>query len=566
LAYDLKPVKAPRLTGAGLLILARVLEGRVLSKLVVPKLHNDLGMPAFRARPTDAVPRLQPFVAPDERARSFTSVGIADIDHLAEGTTVPRPGFAMNTIQDFARAYRGGQTTPGQVAMRAIRAIEDSNSAHPPLRAIIKSKEEDILSQARASTERFRAGRPLSILDGVPVAVKDEIDQVPYSTGVGTRIFGTEPVKEDATVVARLRAAGALLIGKANMHEIGIGVSNLNPHTGFARNPFNPNHITGGSSGGSGAATAAGLAPVAMGADGGGSVRIPAALCGVVGLKGTFARVSEQGAFPLCWSVAHVGPLATSALDCAIAYAITAGPDPRDPWSTGGPPVHLTDFANTDLSDVRLGVYEPWFRDADPGVVHACETVLNFLRRCGAKLVSVDLPDLDPVRIAHAITASTEMANAMQQVYDRGRQREFSAETRINLALAQRFTSRDYLLAQRVRTEAIANFRAALSLADVIITPTTACTAPPIRPNALPHGESDLSMLTEIMRFSVFSNFTGLPAISFPAGYDQAGLPIGFQAIGRWWEEHLLLRIAHTAEHGVERRKPAIHYDLLETR
>ena len=170
---------------------------------------------------------------------------------------------------------------------------------------MIAVNRDDVMKQAREATQRIKAGKPLSIFDGVPVAVKDELDMVPYPTTVGTSFLGKSPAKEDATVVARMRAAGALLVGKTNMHEIGINVTGLNPHHGTTRNPYNTDHFTGGSSSGSATAVAAGLVPVAIGADGGGSIRIPASFCGVFGLKPTFGRVSEHGAAPLCWSVAH---------------------------------------------------------------------------------------------------------------------------------------------------------------------------------------------------------------------------------------------------------------------
>jgi Asp-tRNA(Asn)/Glu-tRNA(Gln) amidotransferase A subunit family amidase len=181
-----------------------------------------------------------------------------------------------------------------------LDAIAASDAANPPLRAYIAVNREDVLQQAAAATKRFSTGAPLSILDGIPVAVKDELDMVPYPTTAGTAFLGRHPASSDATVVARLRAAGALLIGKANMHEIGMGVTGLNPIYGTPRNPYATHCHTGGSSSGSAAAVAAGLCPLALAADGGGSIRIPAALCGVVGLKPTYGRVSEHGALPPC--------------------------------------------------------------------------------------------------------------------------------------------------------------------------------------------------------------------------------------------------------------------------
>jgi Asp-tRNA(Asn)/Glu-tRNA(Gln) amidotransferase A subunit family amidase len=341
---------------------------------------------------------------------------------------------------------------------------------------------------------------------------------------------------------------------------MGLGVTGMNPHTGFCRNPWDPGRATGGSSSGPGAAVASGLVPIAIGADGGGSIRIPAALCGVVGLKPTFGRVSEHGAFPICWSLAHVGPLAGSALDCAIAYAVFAGPDALDPVAARGPPVHLQSFT-TDLAGLRLGVYRPWFRDAEAEVVSVCEQMLAHLEQQGAEVHPIEIPDLEPLRVAHALTILIEIASALEAVYAGKQESQLSAETRINIAIARGLSGRDYLQAQRIRTESIAHFRQALDRVDVVVTPTTGCLAPPIRADTLSYGESDLVMLSDLMRFVVAANFTGLPAISFPAGFAGSGLPVGMQAIGRWWDEHVLLRLAHAAESGVEPRRPTVHYE-----
>jgi Asp-tRNA(Asn)/Glu-tRNA(Gln) amidotransferase A subunit family amidase len=232
----------------------------------------------------------------------------------------PGPGYRFETVADFARAYRGGQLSPVDVARRLADACSSLDERDPAMQLLIAQDADDLMAQAEASAARFAAGEPLGVFDGVPVAVKDELDQVPYPTTVGTAFLGRESADEDATVAARFRAQGALLFGKTAMHEIGIGVTGLNPHHGTPRNPYDPGHFTGGSSSGPAAVVAAGLCPVAIGADGGGSIRTPAALCGISGLKATYGRISEHGAYPLCWSVGHVGPLAATVLDTALAY------------------------------------------------------------------------------------------------------------------------------------------------------------------------------------------------------------------------------------------------------
>ncbi len=556
--YDLESTELPYLAGLPLRLFVALLEGP-LRGLLTPTLLANAGITRLREQQIDEPPTLYPMHFEGAPVSEAGSVPPAE---LPGPPGLPGPGFRFATVHDYARAYREGKTTPDEVARKALEAIEASNSGDPPLRAIIAVEREDVLRQAAAATQRIQEGRALSVFDGVPVAVKDEVDMAPYPTTVGTAFLGRSPAAEDSTVVARMRAAGALLIGKANMHEIGIGVTGLNPHHGTTRNPYNPGHYTGGSSSGPGAAVASGLCPVAIGADGGGSIRIPSSFCGLVGLKSTFGRVSEFGAAPLCWSVAHLGPLAATATDAALAFGVLAGPDPRDHHSLHQPSPTLAGWDDVDLRDLTLGVYWPWFRHASADVVSACEALLGELESHGATVREIAIPDLEIGRVAHVITIAGEMTQAMAR-YDAEHRSEHGLDVRINLALAREFTARDYIQAQRARTRMMANFGHALEQVDVIITPTTGLPAPAIPPAALPHGDSDLSTLIEIMRFTTFANFTGLPAITFPAGYNEAGLPIGMQAMGRAWQEQTLLRLALVAEQIVERRAPQVYYELL---
>jgi len=556
--YDLKSVKLPYLAGGMLRLFVRLVEGPLRS-LLIPALFKSGGLSWLREQQFDESPTMQPVNYRGTLAVEAQSVP----EHEWPGSpSLHGLGFRFSTVQDYAKAYREGKITPEDVAQRVMEAIATSNAAEPPLRAIIAMDREAVLKQAREATKRIKEGQALSVFDGVPVAVKDEVDMLPYPTTVGTAFLGKSPCKEDATVVARMRAAGALLIGKANMHEIGIGVTGLNPHHGTPRNPYAPDHFTGGSSSGPGAAVAAGLCPVAIGADGGGSIRIPASFCGIVGIKPTFGRVSEHGAAPLCWTVAHVGPLAATATDAALAYAVMAGPDPKDPNSLRQPAPTLADWDKLDLSGLTLGVYWPWFRHATADMVSACEAMLHKFESMGAELREVVIPDLEAARVAHTITILGEMAQALDRAYTE-HHRQHGADVRVNLALARAITTMDYIQAQRVRTRLIANFARVLEQVDVILTPATGLPAPLIPKAALPEGESDLSTMIEIMRFATPANLTGLPAISFPVGYNEASLPLGMQAMGRAWQEATLLRLALAAERVVDRKPPEVYYRIL---
>lgn len=267
----------------------------------------------------------------------------------------------------------------------------------------------------------------------------------PYTTQVGTHFLGKKSPLEDAAAVNRLRAAGALLVGKTNMFEIGISPTGNNPIHGFSRNPYNLDHDAGCSSGGSAASVGSGMVPLAIGADGGGSIRIPAAHCGIVGLKPTFGRVSEFGAAPLCWSVAHIGPIGATALDTAIGCTLSSGEDLRDPMSVGQAAVHLRDFHNLDLAGITLGIDPQWFDDTAPEIVQTCKEGLEIFKKAAAVVKEISITGLEETRVGHVITILTEMATAMEPYYAAHR-RDFAHATRINLALARKFTSRNDVL------------------------------------------------------------------------------------------------------------------------
>ena len=556
--YDLKSVDLPRLKGIALRIMAALLESP-FGLLVESSLLKNAGISSLRTK------RI-------EQRTSFQPVFPAGAAGSSPRRTAPRqwpqesgekgPGFRFTGIHDYARAYREGRTTPEDVALRLLDFIERSDSDNPPLRAFIAVDRDEVLKQAEAAGERIKKGKASSPFDGVPIAIKDELDMVPYPTTMGTSFRRTVSAHRDATIVARLRAAGALLVGKTNMHEIGLGVTGLNPHHGTPRNPYNLDFHTGGSSSGNGAAVASGLCPSAIGADGGGSIRIPAAFCGFVGLKPTFGRVSTSGAEPAAWSVGHLGPMAATAADTALTYLAIAGPDPMDPLTLDQPEPTLKGWNNADLSDLTLGVFWPWFRHASTDVVTVCEALLRAFQDRGAVLKEIAIPHLEDGRVAHSITIASEISQAFAHSYGEFR-KSHGLDVRVNLALGYRMNAADYIQAQRARTRMISDFKRALDQVDVIITPATARTAPPIAAAALKSGESDLSTTMEIMRYMTPANLTGLPAISFPAGYSPAGLPVGMQAIGRAWGEVTLLRLAHTAEGVVERRAPALYYNLM---
>lgn len=555
--YNLKSVNLPSMAGATLNIFASLVENPLIRPLLMGSLMKQGGVDRLRELALDETPTFYPIYFADEA--SGAPLEPAALDLVAGERRAQLP---FKTWSDYARAYRQGKNTPVDVITHLLDCITDSDKGSPPLRAFVANDRQDALDQAQASARRLAEGRPLSPLDGVPVAVKDEVDQVPYPTHVGTTFLGGAPARQDCTVVARLRKAGALLVGKANMHEIGINPNGSNAHYGHARNPYDLQRDTGGSSSGPAAAVASGLVPVAIGADGGGSIRIPSSLCGLVGLMSTFGRVSEFGAAPLCWSVGHLGPIGASVEDVAMVYAAIAGPDPLDPNTLHQPPVRLDRWNDPDLRGLKLGFYKEWFDHSSPGVRQVCHAALDKLAQAGAEIVEVEVPELDEMRIAHVVSILAEMATSMANFPKN--QKELAASVRLTLTLGKEFTSKDYIVAQRMRTRAMQIFSRVLAGVDAILSPATAMTAPLIPQAGIPGGWSDLSVDTEMMRYIFPGNLVGLPAIAFPGGYDEQGLPVGMHAMGRPWQEHVLLRIATAAECAVQRRLPAKYYHILE--
>lgn len=321
--------------------------------------------------------------------------------------------FRYWTIQDYLSKYISQQLTPYQVALAIVKAVKQSSqspcsstssssTSSSPSRHIINAitamNEHDVLEQARQSTKRYHSKQGIRPLEGVPIAIKDEISLKNYPTTHGTTFLGelNGISVNDCIIVQRLKSAGAIIVGKTNMHELGVGTTGFNwTDTGMARNPHNTNHYTGGSSSGSAAAVSAGLVPLAVGLDGGGSIRIPSSLCGVVGLKPTFGRGDLD--MKLCYSLGHVGPIGGSVVDVAIGYAVMAGLEGND-HDDGAlqvknvkghvqiPPLHLARFGlGKDLSKLKFGIFEDYFNDADSEVVDACWKAVGHLESLGEK-------------------------------------------------------------------------------------------------------------------------------------------------------------------------------------
>ncbi|OMO52026.1 Amidase [Corchorus capsularis] len=577
-------VKAPRMAGFLVKIFAWFLESRIFGTLLFYILkRNNLIHKLVSNSTVEEPPMFVPL-------HPFVDLNEQEVKHIdSEATPAERVQHAVDclplqvmnspdkfqssyfrrwTIMDYSRAYSSGELTPRAVAERFIVAVGESSSLPLPMCFFIDYDSEDILRQATESTLRYQRGQPISALDGVPIAIKDEIDCSPYPTTGGTKwLHKVRPCTGDACCVMRLRACGAIIVGKTNMHELGAGTSGINPHYGSARNPYDPNKISGGSSSGSAAVVSAGLCPAALGVDGGGSVRMPASLCGVVGLKPTFGRIPHSGVLPLNWTVGMVGVLAGTLEDALIVYAAISGQLPSHQPTTIPPKIYLP-LLNTPnpISEIKLARYGEWFNDCSDEIRLCCSNALQLLcEHYKWKTVEVTIPEIETMRLAHYLTIGSECNASLSSYLEKLDFSESGWDVRVALSVYGAFDSKEYLKAQKIRNRQMQIHNNIFSKADVIVAPTTGVTAYTIFDDVKETGELDYINGAALVRYQIAGNFLGLPAVTVPVGYDTAGMPIGLQFIGKPWSEPTLMHIAFAMQALCNSacRKPQIFYDLL---
>jgi aspartyl-tRNA(Asn)/glutamyl-tRNA(Gln) amidotransferase subunit A len=403
-------------------------------------------------------------------------------------------------------------------------------------------------AQAEEAEREIAGGRYRGPLHGIPVSLKDLIDTKGIRTTCGSRIRSDHVPSEDATVTARLQAAGAVLLGKTALHEFAYGVTTNNPHFGPTRNPWGVDRIPGGSSGGAGAAVAAGLGPASLGTDTGGSIRIPAALCGVVGLKPTYGRVSRHGVFPLSWTLDHVGPLTRTVEDAALVLQAIAGPDPRDPSTLGQ---SVPDFAaglGRPLPEIRLGVLADEFHGELAGDVRTqFHAALEVLAGLGARLEEVRFPRPRESMTAQLTITLAEASSAHEHwLHDRAG--DYGPETLDRLRQGQFVTATQYLRAQKVRALILQETGELLRRCTALVLPTTPIVAPAIGQTAVTIDGRPGEVRAVLSRLTRLINLVGLPAISVPCGFGEGGLPVGLQIVGSPMDEATVLGIAHAYE------------------
>ncbi|XP_034692154.1 fatty acid amide hydrolase-like isoform X1 [Vitis riparia] len=578
-------VKAPRMAGFLVKIFVWLLEAPVLGAMLLYMLkRNNLiyklvsfaeleEPPVFvPSQPVEDVKEQEvKYIESDLPPHQQVEQAMDCLPSFSEDTSNHQKfSFHRWTILDYSRAYNSGEVTPRLVAERFIDAVRESCNPQLHMSFFINYDTEDILKQATESTLRYERGEPISVLDGVPIAIKDEIDCTPYPTTGGTTwLHKVRDCKNDACCVQRLRSCGAILVGKTNMHELGAGTSGINPHYGATRNPYNTSKVTGGSSSGSAAVVSAGLCPAALGVDGGGSVRMPAALCGVVGFKPTFGRVSHSGVLPLNWTVGMVGILASTVEDAFIVYAAISGEtSSHQPTMLLQPKVCFPLLKSTNsISNIKLAKYGEWFNDCSDDIKVCCSQALDKLHEhYGWETVEVTVPEIETMRLAHYLTIGAECTTSLSSLLQNVSIEELGWDTRVAFRVYGSFDSMEYLNAQRIRNRQMHFHKKIFEKADVIVTPTTGATAYSIMNDALKTGELDYINGAAFVRYQIAGNFLGLPAVTVPIGYDKLGLPIGLQFIGRQWSEPTLIHIAQAMQALCisDYKKPEVFYDLLK--
>jgi aspartyl-tRNA(Asn)/glutamyl-tRNA(Gln) amidotransferase subunit A len=464
--------------------------------------------------------------------------------------------LAFASIAEVAPRLATRELSPVELTQACLARIDTLDQQ---INAFITVLAEQALTQARAAESEIQRGNYRGPLHGIPIAHKDIVYTQGVRTTGGSSVLAQFVPDHDAGIVSRLRDAGAINVGKLNLHEFAAGGTSENRHYGPVHNPWNLDHNPGGSSGGSAAALAAGMCFGASGTDTAGSIRIPSHACGTTGIKPTYGRVSAFGVIPLSWSLDHIGPMTRSAADAALMLQAMAGFDRRDPASVDRPPEDFSRDLDQPLSNLRVGVPTSYFTElVQEDVESAWRSGVDTLVGLGARPVDVRFETLgDAVRIGMTIVRA-EMATYHREWFAE-RPGQYDANATDRFAHARNLSSMEYVQTQRDRDRIRQELWAVMDRVDVLATPAMPTTAPrigsptvDIRGTRYPAGDHST-------RFTYPFNISGFPAMSVPCGFDREGLPIGLQLAAAPWQEALLLRVGHQFQQATDfhRRRPA---------
>ncbi len=468
------------------------------------------------------------------------------------------------SARQLLAGYRAREFSPVEVVEALAARIEKLNTL---LGAFTTLCLERAREEARAAEEAYRRGEAAGPLAGVPFAVKDLFDSAGVRTTYGSPMFADHVPAADAAAVRRAREAGAILIGKAQTHEFAWGITSVNLLMGTSRNPWAPDRLSGGSSGGSAVALAAQLVPLALGSDTGGSIRVPSAFCGTVGLKPTYGRVSAAGVFPLARSLDHPGPMARTPADAALLLSATAGADSDDPATEDVPLGGLE--LEGGVEGLRVGLCpDLHLVPLAPDVQAAFDDAVRVVERLGAELVEVEMPEAE---LAYPAFGVIQRAEALFTHTRAGlfpaRAREYGEDVRGRLEAATKVTLPEYLAASADRQRLRAGFARAFAAVDLLLTPVGAGPPLPIGEERTTHLGRELEFRELVMTYTVPQDLTGLPACAVRAGFDTLGIPVGVQLTGPSWSEGRVLCAAQAffdATEELQARRPELEAPVLE--
>ena len=457
----------------------------------------------------------------------------------------------------LSRLVQAKEVSPVEIVDAHLARIDATD---PVLNSFITLLPEEARAAARRAESEIQAGNYRGPLHGIPVGLKDLFNTAGVRTTSGSRIFDNFVPTEDCTVAARFRQAGAVLLGKLNMHPFAYGPTGENSDYGHMHNPWDPESVAGGSSGGSGSAAAAGQCTITTGSDTGGSVRIPAALCGIVGLKPTYGLVSRHGLTPLSWSLDHPGPMVRTVEDAALTMNVIAGHDPKDVASAQVDVPDFTTALSGDVRGLRIGVPKEYFEaPLDPQVDRAVRDAIDVLADMGAAVTEVSFPMfLQAHPISTAILMSEASAYYRDLLSTDGD--KMYPPVRLRLEAGLFISAADYLRAQQARSLFDREARRLLEQVDLLAGPTEPVTAPKLLATQVQAGEYTVATIPALTQFTRPYNITGFPAISVPCGFSDSGLPIALQLAGRPFDDVTVLRAAHAYEQATDwhRRRPPI--------
>ena len=460
-------------------------------------------------------------------------------------------------VTKLTARIRRGKLSPIELTEHFLAKLDQLN---PELHAFISIATDRALAASEAIETAIKNGTKVGPLAGVPFACKDVFWTCGLRTTGGSLVLENWVPPHDAGVIKRLVGAGAILIGKTNLHEFGYGATGINPHFGTVVNPWDRHRIAGGSSTGSAIAVACGLVPFALGTDAGGSVRAPAALCGVVGLKPTYGRVTTSGTIPYSWTLDHVGLFTRSVADAAIVLESLAGFDPEDPVSV---PVRVAHYRRALCGNIRglqIGVPRNFFFEhVDPEITSATFGVLKCAEQLGAKLTDVSMPDLTLARTVSLVIQMPELLSYHSRFIPDKREL-YGDDLRAGFAVGQFILAEHYIRAKRMVTLYRRKMAEVFEAIDLLVTPTCPIIAPRLGVATVTTEGKEEPVGDAHSRFTSFFNLTGHPALSVPSGWHSLGLPMGVQLVGRPFEEATLLRAGDALEHALNlpTRHPAV--------